>query len=87
MIRIGTIALAALYLAVYIAIFVGAILPWIAIPLEDLVYWTLLQIIGTILYFTIGLAGAVYAVVALVGAVREAEPRPKPKQNAPQPQQ
>jgi hypothetical protein len=76
MIRVGTIALASLYLAIYIAIFIGAILPWIAIPLQDLVNWTLLQIIGTILYFTVGLAGAVYAVVALVGAVREAEPKP-----------
>jgi uncharacterized protein YybS (DUF2232 family) len=82
MIRIGTITLAALYLAIYITIFFGAILPWIAIPLEDLVYWNLLQIIGTILFFTLGLAGAVYAVVALVGAVREAEPKPKkPPQN------
>ncbi len=72
--------MAALYLAIYIAIFFGAILPWIAIPLEDLVYWNLLQIIGTILFFTIGLAGAVYAVVALVGAVREAEPRPNKTQ-------
>jgi hypothetical protein len=84
MIRVGTIALASLYLAVYIAIFVGAILPWIAIPLEELVNWTLLEIIGTILFFTVGLAGAVYAVIALVGAVREAEPKPaKPKPNTP----
>ncbi|MGD6933868.1 MAG: hypothetical protein ACQCN5_06665 [Candidatus Bathyarchaeia archaeon] len=84
MIRIGTITLAALYLAIYIAIFFGAILPWIAIPLEYLIYWNLLQIIGTILFFTIGLAGAVYAVVALVRAVREAEPKPAtPKQNPP----
>jgi hypothetical protein len=75
-IRVGTITLASLYLAIYIAIFVGAILPWIAIPLQDLVNWTLLQIIGTILFFTVGLAGAVYAVYALVGAVREAEPKP-----------
>ncbi|XHH07593.1 MAG: hypothetical protein ACFCUE_08385 [Candidatus Bathyarchaeia archaeon] len=79
MIRVGTVALASLYLAVYIAVFVGAILPWIAVPLEELANWTLLQIIGTILFFTVGLAGAVYAVIALVGAVREAEPKPKPK--------
>jgi hypothetical protein len=78
MIRVGTITLASLYLAIYIAIFIGAILPWIAIPLENLVYWSLLQIIGTILFFTVGLAGAVYAVIALVSAVREAEPHPKP---------
>jgi hypothetical protein len=85
MIRVGTIALASLYLAVFIAVFVGAILPWIAVPLEQLANWTLLQIIGTILFFTVGLAGAVYAVIALVGAVREAEPHPKTKPNCPPP--
>jgi len=36
MIKVGTIALASLYLAVYIAAFIGAILPWIAIPIENL---------------------------------------------------
>jgi hypothetical protein len=76
MIRVGTIALASLYLAIYIAIFIGAISPWIAIPLENLVYWSLLQIIGLILFFTVGLAGAVYAVIALVSAVREPHPKP-----------
>jgi hypothetical protein len=58
------------------------------LPLKifSLVYWNLLQIIGTILFFTLGLAGAVYAVVALVGAVREAEPKPKkPPQNTTSP--
>jgi heme/copper-type cytochrome/quinol oxidase subunit 2 len=82
---VGTIALAALYLAIYIAAFIGAILPWIAIPIENLVYWTLLQVIGTILFFTVGLIGAIYAVIALVNAVREAEPRPHTQQNTPIP--
>lgn len=82
MIRIGTVSLSVTYMALYIAVFVGAIGPWLTMPVGSLVGWTLLQIIGTILFFTIGLIGAVYAATALVKAVREAEPKPT-KLNSP----
>ena len=63
-------------MALYIAVFIGAIGPWLFTPIGSLVGWTLLQIIGTILFFTVGLIGAIYAAIALVKAVREAEPKP-----------
>ncbi len=76
MIRVGTVSLSAIYIALYIAAFVGAVGPWLMTPVGSLAAWTLLQIIGTILFFTVGLIGAIYAADALVKAVREAEPKP-----------